>query len=113
MRRVELALHKIEDEAVRESLEILSEEVVDSPFSGFRGKHFTISKKAGTHTFPHRLGYRPKDVIQTSLRVPIGTATWVWNYDDFTDTDLSFTVTTSTAGENATVRAYIGTHREE
>lgn len=113
MRRVELALSRIADPAVRESFEILADEVVDSPFSGFRGKHFEISRVAGTYRYPHRLGYRPKDVIQTHLTVRTGTCTWVWNYDDFDSEHVYFTVTSSVASELVTVRAFIGSHREE
>lgn len=113
MRRTELALDKITDTSVRESLGVLADEVAGSPLSGFRGKHFAITKAAGTYSYPHKLSFRPQDVLQTSLRVPSGTATITWHYDSFTKTHLSFTVTTSIADMEATVRAFIGSHRED
>lgn len=56
-------------------------------------------------TVAHGLGFKPTDVIQTSL---IGPGALTWEYDKFDDTNLVVTTTGA-----CKVRAFIGAYREE
>lgn len=80
-------------------------------FSLYQGrfKFFTIAVPAAAtqFKFKHNLGFRPTDVLQTSLISP-NDGTLVWNYNLFDDTYVYLTTT-----EALTVRAFIGAYIEE
>ncbi len=57
--------------------------------------------------FPHNLGFKPKDIVQTSV---IGAGTWTWNYSLFDKNNLD--ITTSGTSGTITVRALIGNLEE-
>lgn len=112
MRKTVYALEKIEDQATVDTFKAMIEGQEQQLLSGFRGRFREISVTAGTHLWPHYLGFAPKDVIQTSLRSASGAAcTWTWNYRLFDKDNISFTVT-GTAGDPITVRAFIGKYEE-
>lgn len=108
MRRLLLRLESVQDLDIREALRRLFEELFLNVFLGFRGRHIVITMEPGTYTIPHRLGFSPKDIIQTSAR----NGTCSFDYDSIDETDLVFTLT-GTAGEDTVVRAFIGTYRED
>lgn len=66
---------------------------------------FTVATATTNYKHPHRLGFIPKDVLVLSTR---GSGSIVWNYDDFTSTNLNVT----TSGGSITVRAFVGTYQE-
>lgn len=53
---------------------------------------------------PHGLGYKPLDVIQTSI---IGAGNIIFNFDKFDDKNLDITTTGA-----CTVRCFIGTYKQ-
>lgn len=69
----------------------------------FKFLEITFTQAVTNFQYPHKLGFVPKDVIQTSL---IG-ANLTWNYDLFTREFLDITTTGP-----CVVRAYIGTYSE-
>lgn len=78
-------------------------------FSLFKGNfkffEFTFDRALTNQNVAHGLGFRPTDIIQTSL---IGPGTLTWEYSSFDDKSL--VVTTSGACK---VRAFIGAYRED
>ena len=96
-------LDKVKDEYVRDNFrrvkEYLAADIMRKMSFQFFEWELTDS---GTYVYPHSLGFQPLDVVQLSVRRP-DTATVVWNYDDFTATNVSFTVSAA-----CTVRALIG-----
>jgi hypothetical protein len=58
-----------------------------------------------TAVFPHQLLFQPKDIIQMSITPDDATVTW--NYDDFTKTHLSATIS-----KEVTVRFLVGRYEE-
>lgn len=58
-----------------------------------------------SQTVAHGLGFKPTDIIQTSL---IGPGTLTWEYDKFDAINLVVTTTGA-----CKVRAFIGAYREE
>lgn len=113
MRDLELQTANVQDPVVRDNLDRVQQFVDENVLMRFRGKHVEIERSAdGTYTYNHNLGYRPRDVLQTSVRTQ-GTATIAWNYDSFTTSSVSFTVAGLAANETLTVRAFIGVYLED
>ncbi len=113
MRDLELIIQDVSDPVVRENFDRLQKLADDDLFGKFKGKHVEIERaKDGTYSYQHNLGYRPHDVLQTSL-ITDGAATLVWNYADFNRTSVSFTVAGLGVGETITVRAFIGSYVEQ
>lgn len=93
----------VKDEAAREGFKIVQDTWNQEPLLVSDFKHFEIAfTGAGTLLIAHGLGFTPTDVITTW-----NTAGATWNYDSFTSTDLSITVTGA-----GTVRAFIGAYKE-
>ncbi len=65
---------------------------------------FTFTKAVTALKIPHRLGFQPKDILQTSLT---GSGAITWLYAQF---DVNFIVVTTTGP--CVVRAYIGTETQ-
>lgn len=113
MRNLELRITDVVDPVARHNFDRIQQLSDEDMFAKFKGKHFEIvATKNQTYTFLHKLGFAPKDVIQTSVRTP-GTATLVWNYNAFTRTAVSFTVASLGVGESLTFRAFIGSYTEQ
>jgi hypothetical protein len=75
----------------------------------FRFFEYTVENRGTfplTLEVPHSLGFRPKDIITLSV-ADSDAATLAWNYDDFTRTNLSFTVSAA-----CTIRAFVGRYGE-
>jgi hypothetical protein len=102
-----LDVSSISDVYIRRNFEkILAFFNAESPLDGFRPLALSFTAP-GTYLLKHGLGFTPKDVIQTSL---IGAGTVVFNYSQFTATELSVTVggaVTATSPTNA--RILVGT----
>ena len=110
---LELVIAEVEDPVVRENFDRLQKLSDEDLFSKFIGKHVEISRVAnGTYLYLHNFGFRPRDVIQTSV-ITEGVGTFKWNYGSFDRTNVSFTVAGLVAGETVTVRAFIGSYAED
>lgn len=113
MRDLELVVKDIKDPLVRDNLDRLQEFADKNLFSKFKGRHVSITLRSNkTYSYPHNLGFKPLDVIQTSL-VTGGSGTLVWNYSAFSKTNLNFTVAGLAGSETLTVRAFIGSYVEQ
>lgn len=80
---------------------------------GFRHLEITLTTATiGVETsYPHGLGYVPKDVLVTSTRGP---SLISFNYAAFDQDNLYFTVVAGqpTDADPAILRAYVGTHQK-
>lgn len=113
MRNLELRINDVADPIVRDNFDRLQQLSDEDMFSKFKGKHFEVTvDKNMTYNFAHKLGFAPKDIIQTSLRTA-GSATLVWNYNSFNRTSVSFTVASLAGAETLTFRAFIGSYTEQ
>ena len=94
----------VQDESTVEALEIIKDTLIPEPFisSGFEFITATFTA-SGTFKVAHGLGFKPLDVIQSSLT---GAGALTWNYGSFDSTNLSVTVT-----DACVVRAFIGAYR--
>jgi hypothetical protein len=70
----------------------------------FRFFELTFNAAVTNQVFKHRLGFLPKDIIQTAVTEGV---TVTWHYASFTATDV--VLTTSGA---CTIRVYIGRYEE-
>lgn len=102
-----LLIHEIEDAYIQENFVRLNSFFIKQPFLKGQFKHFTIDFPATVTNlrFPHKLGFQPKDVIQTFLT---GTGSLTWNYNLFDANFLDIT----TSGP-CKVRAIIGAYEEQ
>ena len=102
-----LLIHEIEDEYIQENFVRLNTFISDQPFLKGRFQHFEIEFGAAVTNLriQHRLGFQPKDLIQTFLT---GGETLTWNYDLFDSKYLDVT----TSGP-CKVRAIIGAYEEQ
>ena len=92
----------IENESVRDNFILLIEEMNKISFNKFDGKH-RVYEFTGVETnkkIPHGLGFKPVDVLQTSLR---GAGAITFNYDLFDETNINITTTGA-----CTVRLILG-----
>lgn len=96
------------DPTARECFQWIIDYVQAVPLLQGNFEHFELEfNKAETNLFiPHRLGFLPLDIIQTSLTSPSGSATITFKYDKFTTTN--FCITTSAA---CAVRFFAGRYQ--
>lgn len=105
----ELSLTDITDQPTKRAFEVLRDILVKQPLINSNFRLFELSFSTnGTFLVAHGFGYKPKDVIQTSN---IGGAA-VWNFTNFTSTDLSVTISGVSAGTPCVIRAVIGRYEE-
>lgn len=99
-----LSIEGVKDMIARENFLKISEFVRDENLllSGFKFYEIIFTQAETNKKIPHRLGFTPKDVLQTSL---IGDGAINWNYTLFDKEFLD--VSTSDA---CTVRAFIGSY---
>ena len=97
----------IEDEYIRENFKRLTKFLQDFRF--FRGewifKEFSVTSAVTALGITHGLGFRPTDVIQTSV---IGAGAVTFNFASFTTDTINITTTGA-----CTVRCFIGAYKEE
>ncbi len=102
----DLSVIAITDEATKRGFEVVKKCVLSEPLVNASFRLFEITfGAAGTYPVAHGFGYIPTDVLQSRVSAA---ATVTWNYDSFTRTDLSVTVSGA-----CTVRAFIGRFEEE
>jgi hypothetical protein len=94
---------KVDDEYTKQSLKRIERYINNQPMerSHFIFLDLSVTSKTYPYTtkIPHSLGFAPMDVITTY--VTGGTVTWL--YEQFTDTDIVFTVSAATR-----VRFFVG-----
>jgi hypothetical protein len=85
-------LEEIDDPRVREALQWMTDYflVLDLIQSNFKFLKLTFTKAETNLLVPHRLGFTPLDIIQTSKT---GAGSITYNYESFTPTNLSITTT--------------------
>jgi hypothetical protein len=96
-----LFLSEIKDEYSQENFKRIREFFREQSILRGEWEHMEISIPSMVTNFkyPHKLGFLPKDILQTSL---IGESI-IWNYDRFDSTYLDITT-----GGACTVRAFVG-----
>lgn len=89
---LDLFIKDIPDLFLRKNFERIKSAFNSDPIISGQFKHFEIIfTSAVTHfKFPHNLGFKPSDIIQTSL---IGTGSLTFNYSLFDATNLDITTT--------------------
>ena len=109
---IQLFTIEILDEKIRENFRRLLSFFKDDPWQKGNFKFMELTLASDTATgYPatmevsHRLGFVPKDVVQTSVLPTSVTVTW--NYASFTRTTLSVTISAA-----VTLRAYVGRYGE-
>lgn len=101
-----LHVREITDRPTSESFENLNDFLrEESPLLGFSHVEITFTQAVNNFRYTHKLGYAPKDIIQTRLT---GTGTLTWNYSAFTAEFLDITTTGP-----CVVRAFVGTYQEK
>ena len=104
---LDFPLISIQDNNVRESLEVLKELLNQFPF--LKGKwqflEYSATAAVTNQKIPHQLGFSPKDAILLSKT---GSATVTINYDSFDESNVNVTTTGATR-----IRFFIGTYRED
>lgn len=105
--RGKLFLEELSDKYLIENFKRIRDTLLESKITNGDFRFFEIAIPGAVTEFKYRhsLTFLPKDVIQTSL---IGTGTLTWNYAKFDGTHINL----STDGP-CTVRAFIGTYKEE
>ena len=112
---IKLALSEIEDTFAKENFKALQAYLNSKFLLNFEFKllSHTFKENGANIKLPHGLGITPLDVIQTSK---IGSGVIVYNYDKFDSINLDVTITGVTSGTTSThvtVRALVGTYREQ
>lgn len=104
---IKLLVKETTDEITRENMKRLQRELTETQVI-LKGewKFFTISFLSAVTNFkyPHKFGFVPHDIIQTSLK---GAGALTWNYDLFDNVNLNITTTGA-----CTVRAFVGSYLE-
>ena len=103
---IKLFVKEIKERFSQENFETLQNYIQDEALLKGEFKFFeiTFTQAETNYKFPHKLGFQPKDVIQTSLT---GAGSLTWNYDSFDSTNLNITTT-----DACVVRAFIGRYAE-
>lgn len=103
---LKLFVIQVDDEYSRDNFQQIERHAREQSLLRGRFKFFeiTFAKAVTNFKFPHKLGFAPKDVIQTSL---MGAGVLTWNYARFDATNLD--ITTSAA---CVARAFIGCYEE-
>lgn len=92
---------------MRRNLEKIGQAFRELTFEKGKFRHIEIDIPSAVTNmkYPHHMGFKPLDVIQTSLT---GAGNLTWNYDGF---DNSFVDITTT--DACKVRAFLGTYKEQ
>lgn len=106
MPKKKIEVSRVEDATLRDILQLVDENFQEDAVGKADFAFFEISVVGAVTNkkVPHRLGFRPKDVIQTSKT---GAGSLTWNYDQFDVTNLDITTTGT-----CVVRAFIGRYSE-
>jgi hypothetical protein len=104
---VDFTLKDISDKYTRENFFRLQKFFEIYPFFKGNFKHFEFDLQAAVvgHRIKHGLGFKPLDLIQTSV---IGSGAVTWLYAEFDTTNLVVTTTGP-----CKIRAFVGAYRED
>lgn len=105
---VELLLDRVLDPIARENFQKLGVALKQEPVLQTGFVHFDLSfiKAETNFVMSHNLGFFPLDVIQTAV---FGSGSVTWNYNAFTLTTISLTVSGTVSVTNPTrVRFFLG-----
>lgn len=104
---IKAELNNIQDAAVVDAMRSVLEQLNRFPMLQGNWKFFTYTTTAAVTNLQvnHTLKFAPKDVILLSVT---NGATVTWAYSSFTRTTITFTTSGAT-----TIRAFIGTFKEE
>ena len=104
---IDLFINEISDPPTRENFRRIFEAFKTKVFlkGDWRFVEIPFLGAVTNFKFPHGLSFIPKDVIQTSKT---GAGSITFNYSSFDRTNISITTTGA-----CTVRAFIGSYREE
>ena len=106
MSELQLRNENIVDPVARDNFQKVSESFRDNALlQGFwKFYEFTFPGAVTNKRIPHKLGFLPKDIIQTSLK---GAGSLTWNYAKFDQTMLDVTTTGA-----CIVRVFAGTYND-
>jgi hypothetical protein len=82
------------DEKVKSNFREIENRWNGSPLSNGEWQFFTKNLAVGNHFVYHKLGFKPLDVIQTSL-TSTGAGSVTYNYSQFTSEYIYLTVSTA------------------
>lgn len=101
---ISLNYELVEDGLVRDALETIEEYINGLDIIKGQWAFFEIrfDRAVTNFKFPHNLGYRPRDVIQTSKT---GAGSITFNFDRFDALNLDITTT-----DACVVRVFVGTY---
>lgn len=105
---IKLLVKEVEDAIIRENFRRIQAELTETQVllkGNWKFFEITFDSAVTDFDYPHRLGFVPKDVLQTYITP--GEAI-LWNRDGFDRTNINVTTTGA-----CTVRAFIGTYQEE
>lgn len=104
---IELNLELIEDPIVRENFLKVQQFIKEWPFTkgSWRFVDVTFIGAVTNFKYPHALGFKPLDVVQTFKS---GAGAVTYNYDSFDSTNLDITTTGAVQ-----VRFFVGRYAEE
>jgi len=105
MRLLKLITHDVQDQVAQENFVRLQDFLTATPgLHNFRHMSVTIPQAAVNYKIPHKLGFIPLDIVQTSLT---GAGALTWNYAEFDREFLDVTITGA-----CVVRFFVGSHKE-
>lgn len=98
---------RLEDPVARECFQWLVDFLRDVPLlqGSFRHMELKFNKAETNVKIPHNLGFKPEDIIQTSLT---GAGTVTFNHDKFNNANLDISTTNS-----CVVRFFAGRYERE
>lgn len=108
---LELKLDSITDPDVKEALQRIKEEFKSQALLQIEWRfiELTFMHDLSNFLYPHRLGFQPKDIIQTGKT---GTGSITYNQGSFTTENLSLTTSGTSTSDPLVVRFFVGRYEE-
>ena len=109
--KIEFNLDRIEDPYLREFAQRIREEFRSQALLQGQWRFLTLTFVSNLTNFlyPHKLGFTPTDLFQTSKT---GTGTIVYNQGRFDSTNIDLTTTGTSASDPLVVRFFLGRYEE-
>ena len=108
---IEFVLERIADPYVREVVQRIREEFKNQALlrGQWRFVEISFTDDITGFLYPHRMGFRPTDIIQTSKT---GTGDITYEYSLFDSTNLNITTDNTDSADPLTVRFFVGRYEE-
>lgn len=108
---IEFNLDRISDPYVREIMQRVREEFKTQVLLRGQWRFMTLTFTSNVTNFvvPHKLGFKPLDLFQTSKT---GTGTIVYNQSRFDSTNVDVTTSGTSASDPLVVRFFLGRYEE-